>query len=75
MSKKEELNYKEAYAHLFHGVSMVMKMQIAIVRKLMYLQRQAEEICISEASDGSDIDSEEVLKVLVALIKQNLQEE
>lgn len=71
---KEDLNYKQGYAHLFNGISKMIKLQMKMAKKMMILQQESEEICISSQPENSSIDSEQILKQLIDLIKQTMEE-
>ena len=72
-ANKEELNYKQGYAHLFNGIGEMIKLQMRMAKKMMVLQQESEEICIGSQLENSDIDSEQVIERLADIIKQNME--
>ena len=65
---KNELNYKEAYYYLFNRLTY-------ITGVLQSIQRNAEDICISDPkNDGANIDVEEMMKGLIEKFKIDKEE-
>lgn len=63
MKNKDELNYRQAYYHLFNQIT-------EIIRLLMIIQREASEICIDEPTpDDIKINTNEVLKKIINELK------
>lgn len=68
INEKDELNYKQAYLYMFNQLDN-------IIKKLILIQRNAENICIDDTPhENIEIDTEEILKNLInkALKKDDL---
>lgn len=71
----EELNYKKGYAFLFNSISDMIKMSARMLKQMMILQKYSEELCIAEPSEDIEMDTGEILELIVEKIKQNIEEE
>jgi len=66
-----ELNYREAYSLLFNYISDMMEQQIAMMKEMVILQKQCEEICVSGLPNvsGANTDDEQILQTIVNMLK------
>ena len=70
----KELDYNEAYSFLFNSVSDIIKVQVEMVKQMLILQKQCEEICIGNQPENLILASEQIREMLVDMIKKNMAE-
>ena len=71
---QEELNYNEAYTFLFNNISDMVDLQITMMKQLLILQKQCEEICIGNNPENLSVESGQVLALLIDIIKQKMED-
>ena len=70
----EELNYNEAYTFLFNNISDMVDLQLTMMKQMLILQKQCEEICIGNQPENLTVDSAQILEQMVEMMKRNLKE-
>jgi predicted transcriptional regulator len=72
---REELNYKNGYAVLFNGMNEIVKLTTKTAIKMMNLQRLSEETCIAEPNREIKVNTDEFIKQISEMVRQNIEEE